>query len=112
MVGLNQGTITQTWASVPIVAGDNSAGVGGLAGVNQGTIAGSSGVGSVTGGNGVRNFGGLVGENFATIANAYVPPSRAMSCVCWRRCPTGAKSSFASPPDRARRWKGDTPSPA
>ena len=47
-----------------------------------------------------------------TAASGTGVASGAMSYACWRRCPTTARSPFASPTGRARRWRGDTPSPA
>ena len=65
LVGQNNGTLTQSYASVTVVGASN---VGGLVGVNGGSVTQSYAAGSV---NGVTNVGGLAGLNGGSIAQAY-----------------------------------------
>ena len=67
LVGWNNGTISDCYATGVVTGGDD---VGGLVGFNwHGTISNCYATGAVTGGN---NLGGLVGENvFGTISNCY-----------------------------------------
>jgi hypothetical protein len=66
LVGLSEGTVTNSYSSGS-VTGDWM--VGGLVGMNDdGTVSNSYSTGSVTGG---WDIGGLVGDNFGTVSNSY-----------------------------------------
>jgi len=69
LVGVNTGTISNSFATGSVSAGNY---VGGLVGHNYGTISNSYATGSVSAGNYV---GGLVGANNGTIRNSYATGS-------------------------------------
>ena len=60
----------------------------------------------------VVNDGQPVAVAAGTSASGPGSPSGAMSCGCWRRCPIGARSLFASLPGRVLHWTGGTIWPA
>ena len=70
LVGVNGGTITNSYATGDVLGNDS---VGGLVGFNGGTITNAYATGSVpsTG----TNVGGFVGSNYGTITNAYATGS-------------------------------------
>jgi hypothetical protein len=74
LVGKNNGTIANAYATGSVSAGSNSNG-GGLVGQNNGTIANAYATGSVSVSGFDSSGGGLVGANFGTIANAYATGS-------------------------------------
>ncbi|ULO05930.1 S-layer homology domain-containing protein [Paenibacillus sp. 19GGS1-52] len=65
LVGINEGTISNSSATGSVSGGD---GVGGLVGDNPGTISNSYATGNVSGGD---NVGGLAGINVGNISNSY-----------------------------------------
>ena len=70
LAGLNQGTISYSYAAVDVEDNiDSFDNAGGLVGGNDGTISYSYAAGSVTAENGF--IGGLVGGNSGTIINSY-----------------------------------------
>ena len=70
LVGGNEGSITNSYATWPVSGTDN---VGGLVGGNQGSITNSYATGSVKG---TGDVGGLVGQNFGgSITNSYATGS-------------------------------------
>src|SRR6185437_5141341 len=77
LVGYNQGTIANAYATTPVVGG-NAENIGGLVGWNEasGNIHDAFATGAVSdGGNGGNALGGLVGWNKGTIENAYATGS-------------------------------------
>ena len=68
LVGLNIGTINNSYSIGSVSASANGAQVGGLVGQGGGTIRNSYSSGQVTGGS---DSGGLVGVLFGTISNSY-----------------------------------------
>ncbi len=66
LVGLNRGTISNSYATGSVTG--NGDFVGGLVGDNNGTITHSHATGSVEG---TGNAGGLVGDNYGTITNSH-----------------------------------------
>jgi len=69
LIGVNQGAITESTASVSVAAGDI---LGGLVGVNYGTVSESYATGSVSG---YYDLGGLVGGNAGNITESYTTAS-------------------------------------
>jgi len=69
LVGYNDGTITNSYATGSVEGNDY---VGGLVGANLGTVTNSYATGSVTGG---YSIGGLVGANLGTITDSYATGS-------------------------------------
>jgi filamentous hemagglutinin family protein len=67
LVGENSGTISTSYATSTVTGFDKI--TGGLVGLNNGTIVNSYATGSVTGHHGI--IGGLVGENSGLISNSY-----------------------------------------
>ncbi len=65
LVGVNWGTVSNSYATSSVTG---SFSVGGLAGLNLGTVSNSYATGSVTGDN---NIGGLVGWNEGNVRNSY-----------------------------------------
>ena len=75
LVGLNRGTITNSYATGSVSGGFN---IGGLVGDNVGTVTNSYAAGSIRGNVRLRDFGGaggLVGLNRGTITNSYATGS-------------------------------------
>lgn len=70
LVGVNYGTVTNSYVTGTVTAWLNS--TGGLVGMNYGSINGSYMDGTV---NGNDNAGGLVGHNMGSIANSYASGS-------------------------------------
>ena len=69
LVGDNEGTIRDSYATGSVTGGGD---IGGLVGDNRGTIRDSYATGSVTGGG---DIGGLVGDNRGTIRDSYATGS-------------------------------------
>jgi hypothetical protein len=72
LVGYNQGTTTNSYATGSVSgsgSGSSYGYVGGLVGQNQGTVSNSYATGTVTGGS--IYFGGLVGQNSGTVSNSF-----------------------------------------
>jgi hypothetical protein len=65
LVGKNEGTVSNSYATGSVTGDDF---VGGLAGKNEGTASNSSSTSSVTGN---TRVGGLMGQNSATMSNSY-----------------------------------------
>jgi filamentous hemagglutinin family protein len=73
LVGYNQGTVSNSYATGNVSGGSDSVAVGGLVGLNSyGTVTHSYATGSVSGPNGSSDIGGLVGDNYrGTVSNSY-----------------------------------------
>jgi filamentous hemagglutinin family protein len=70
LVGQNNGTITDSYTTGPVTAGEAAA-LGGLVGSNQGSINNSYETGNVIATDAGGYVGGLVGQNFAGIGHSY-----------------------------------------
>jgi filamentous hemagglutinin family protein len=70
LVGLNYGTVSNSYMTGSVTGGLNS--IGGLVGLNYGTISNSYATGAVSG---PDNIGGLVGLNYGTLSTSYATGS-------------------------------------
>jgi hypothetical protein len=70
LVGQNEGTVENSFATGAIDGGTYGSKVGGLVGTNLGLIVQSNAAVTVTG-QGIYSFGGLVGDNTGTIKQSY-----------------------------------------
>ena len=70
LVGLNYGTVSNSYMTGSVTGGLNS--IGGLVGLNSGTISNSYATGTVSG---PDNTGGLVGLNYGTLSTSYATGS-------------------------------------
>jgi filamentous hemagglutinin family protein len=80
LVGLNYGTVANSYSSASVFGDSGSGNIGGLVGINGsgspvsssgGTISSSYSTGIVSANSGSYDIGGLVGENYATISQSY-----------------------------------------
>ena len=75
LVGLNGGSISNSYATASVTASGSIANTGGLVGYNTGIISNSYATGSVTVTSGFSNTGGLVGYNTGITSNSYASAS-------------------------------------
>ena len=70
LVGYNDGTVSNSYATGSVTGGNGSSYIGGLIGGSVGTVSNSYATGSVTGGTGSSYVGGLMGYNIL-VSNSY-----------------------------------------
>ena len=75
LVGLNQGSLSNSYATGSVTASGSRTHVGGLVGENQGSLSNSYASSSVTASGSRTHVGGLVGRNTGSLSNNYATGS-------------------------------------